>query len=156
MNNREFKYSPKTQLSKGTIKVFAVLSLLLIPLLIISNDFESLLEYCSAIFFPLLMTFSCVFYLGSWADLEIADDGIYVEFLWKNLHVPWSSIVKIKGTGFGFVHTDVVLVGAQHLTVFHRVYSLTIGSLQPGFHIHPHFLQSHELFKLIHEHRLDS
>lgn len=157
MNKRKFMYSQKTQRSKGMMKVFSVLSLLLIPLLIISNDFKSVFEFCSAFLVPLLMTFSCVLYLGSWADLEIADDGIYVEFLWKKMHVPWNSIIKIKSAGFGFVRTDVVLVDNHHLTGFHRIYSLfTVGSLQPGFHIHSHFLQSTELFKLIHEHRSNS
>lgn len=157
MNKRKFMYSQKTQQSKGVVKIFSILFLLLIPLLITSNDFKSTLEFCSAVLVPLFMVLSCIFYLGSWADLDVADDGIYVEFLWKELYVPWSGIVKIKSMGFGFTHTDVVLVENRYLTGFHRIYSLfTFGSLQPSFHIHSHFLQSKELFKLISEHRLEA
>jgi len=154
MNKQKFNYSKKTQRSKDIMKVFSVLSLLLIPLLLISNDFKTIFEFSSAFFVPLIMTFSCIFYLGSWADLEISDDGVYVEFLWKKLYVPWNGIVKIKSAGFGFMRTDFVLVDNQYLTGFHRIYGLFIvGSFQPGFHIHSHFLQSRELFQLIQKYR---
>lgn len=156
MNKEKFMYSKKTQQAKGIMKIFSVLPLFLIPLLIISNDFKSIYEYCLAVLVPIFMTFSCVSYLGSWADLEITDKGVYVEFWWKKLLVPWNSIKSIKGSGFGFVRTEVVLVDNQCLTEFHRVYGLfTVGSFNRAFHIHPYFLQPKDLFKLIHKYRSD-
>ena len=162
MNKKACKYPQKIQFSKLSCKVAIVLAVfLLIPLILKNNeptDFGSIFEYFLAMSLPpLLIVFSCVCYLGSWADLEVSDNGIYIEFLWKKIHVPWSSIITIKSIGLGFVRIDVVLVDHSCLTIFHRIYSLfTVVSIRPGFHIHPHFLQSHELYKLIHKYRSEA
>ncbi len=153
MESKSFTYPLKVQRFKYQVKFTAILPILLITLLMIRIDFKSTLEFLAAIFFPLLMTLGSVLYLGAWADLEIDDEGIYVQFLWRKLYVPWDDLVDVKDFGFSRARTTIVLVNKNRLTWFHRIYSVfTVGSFLPGFHIYPQLTHSKELLHIINRH----
>jgi len=95
--------------------------------------------------------FGCLFslyYIGTWCDIKVSDDGLHVEFLWNMLFVPWSEIKQLKYLGFypiGYwvVHTK------NSLTFFHRLYSLGTFSISPSFHIHDSIDDKNELILFI-------
>src|SRR5687768_13906076 len=153
MDSKRFTYPLIVQWSRQIIIFTAILPVILIPLLLISNDFKSVSEFTAAIVSPLFMTLSSVLYQGAWADLETDDEGIYIQFLWKKLYVPWDNLVDVKDFGVSLARTTIVLVNKNRLTWFHRIYSVfTVGSFLPGFHIYPQLTHSKELLHIINRH----
>ena len=91
-----------------------------------------------------------VFTLGDYPDVKADDNGLYVEFLWTYLPVPWEDIIEIKHFRFLFLEWWLITT-KNHLTFFHRLYSVySLKSFLPGFLIHPKELQDQaDLLKLI-------
>jgi len=90
-------------------------------------------------------------------NITVTDQGLLVEFLWKDLMVSWDKIIEIK-PAFGFFRTSrtqkhicVVLTGG--LTPFHRFFGLLYGlSLKPAFIIYPSISEYELLVETIKKH----
>ena len=73
-------------------------------------------------------------------NITVTDDGLLVEFLWKDLFVPWDKIIEIK-PAYGFLgnsrNTKIYVVLTNALTPFHRLLGLIYGlSVKPAFIIY--------------------
>jgi hypothetical protein len=76
-----------------------------------------------------------IFYIGSFPDIGVDDDGLHVQFLWKYLKVPWKDITGVKPFGPPFLNYWVITTNDM-LTLFHRIYGLySLKSFAPSFYI---------------------
>jgi hypothetical protein len=90
-------------------------------------------------------------------NITVTHDGLLVEFLGKDLSVPWDKIIEIKSAS-GFrrstknrKHILVVLTDA--LTPFHRLLGFLYGSsLKPAFIIYPSIGEYELLVETIKKH----
>ncbi len=144
MNKRIFQYPKTIQVSKVYSKTMIVIGALLLPLILVANkpsDFNSLLEYGLAISsVPLILILGSTLYIGYFSNLEISEEGLEVEFLWKRLKIPWDGIIKVKHVGFKQFGSTIILVDKHYLTPIHRIYSLlALGAFLPSFYIHTEF-----------------
>lgn len=97
-----------------------------------------------------LAIFGVVFISGDHPDVKADDNGLYVNFLWKYLPVPWEDIGEIKRCKI--LHLEWWLITTNNrLTFFHRLYSIySLKSFHPGFLIHHKESQDQaDLLKLI-------
>ena len=91
-------------------------------------------------------------------DITVTDDGLLIEFLWKDLMVSWDRIMEIK-PAYGFwgnsrIPKPIYLVLTDDLTPFHRLYGLAYGlSVKPAFIIHPTISGYQSLVETIKQHR---
>ena len=108
---------------------------------------------------PLLITlpFQPIFILIAayfFQDITVTNEGLLVEFLWKDLFVPWDKIVEIKPSyvfWIGDPKTYIVLTNA--LTPFHRFFGLLYGfSIKPAFIIYPAISEYQNLIQTIKNH----
>ena len=89
-------------------------------------------------------------------NITIANDGLFVEFLLKDLFVPWNKVIEIK-PAFGFWgnsrNTKIYVVLTDALTPFHRFFGLTYGlSVKPAFIIYPTISEYQSLVETIKKH----
>ena len=90
-------------------------------------------------------------------NVTVTEEGLVIEFLWKDLMVPWDKIIEIK-PAFGFLRISknqkqIYVVLAGGLTPFHRLFGLTYGlSLKPAFIIYPTISEYQSLVETIKRH----
>jgi hypothetical protein len=147
---KRYQYPSGIEVSKGfAVFMFFLFIVALISLILFRDRYNfSPIEFRRAI---LVVIFGCLFslyYRGTWCDLKVDENGLYVEFLWNMLFVPWKEIKQLKYAGFypighWVIHTQ------NSLTLFHRLYSLDTFSLSPGFHIHDSIENKSELISII-------
>lgn len=135
MVTKEFKYPHTIQLVKFQAKALMVL----IPVLLVAllqSEFELPHEgYRVAVLTIVLAPILCAYIVGSFCEIRTNIDGLYVEFFWKNLFVPWEEIRDIKYIGFRPFGYWIVLTD-RSLTIFHKLYSIGTFSFLPSFQIH--------------------
>jgi len=90
-------------------------------------------------------------------NITVTDDGLLVEFLWKDLNVPWDKLIEIK-PAFGFWRSPrntkvICIVLTNALTPFHRLFGLVYGpSVKPSFIIFPTISEYQSLVETIKRH----
>jgi len=90
-------------------------------------------------------------------NITVTHDGLLVEFLWKDLMIPWDKVIEIK-PAFGFLRTSrtkkyICVVLTDDLTPFHRLLGLLYGlSLKPAFIIYPSISEYELLVESITKH----
>ena len=89
-------------------------------------------------------------------NITVTDEGLLVEFLWKDLFVPWDKIIEVK-PAYGFWrnsrNTKIYIVLTEALTPFHRLLGLTYGlSLKSAFIIYCTINDYQSLVETIKEH----
>lgn len=110
---------------------------------------------------PLLitLTFQPIFILIAayyFQDITLTNEGLLVEFLWKELSVPWDKLIEIKPSYISWMapqnaKTYIVLTTA--LTLFHRCFGLLYGSsVKPAFIIYPAISDYQNLVETIKNH----
>jgi len=147
------------------LKYFVVISAFILLLDFLYTEFVTysrsgsivlaVLNVLIAIFLCSIPFLIVVYFLGQ--NITVTDDGLLVEFLWKDLNVPWDKIIEIK-PAFGFwrspqdtKNTCIVLTNA--LTPFHRLLGLIYGpSVRPAFIISPTISEYHSLVETIKNH----
>jgi hypothetical protein len=139
METRHYRYPAEVQNFKALSKFFLFLYLFLSGVGILGYQLSYYTEpvgyYYLLIGFPLAIFF-VVFHLGDYPDVKADDKGLYVEFLWAYLPVPWEDIIEIKHFRFLFLEWWLITT-RNHLTFFHRLYSVySLKSFLPGFLIH--------------------
>jgi len=147
------------------IKYFMAVSAFLMPFYLLYSLFtkHSIAEVFSSLhFLPLFIAFPFypIFLLTAayfFQDIIIASDGLLVEFLWKDLNVPWDKIIEIK-SAFGFWRSPrntkvICIVLTNALTPFHRLFGLVYGpSVKPSFIIFPTISEYQSLVETIKRH----
>lgn len=141
MNRKMFSYPQSIKITKSYCKALTLLSMLLTVYIWITakpGGYESIWEYLALIVtLPLFPTF-CFLFLYSWSDISLSEDGLWVEFVGRDLFVPWSEIVDIRYFGSTKFGSWLIRTRGNRLTIFHRLYSLFYSlSTQPGFLVHP-------------------
>lgn len=154
MDNLHFRYPKVIKLSKMMCVVFIFLGILLYPTLLLfpkPEEINSTFEYIIAILAtPSVLVLASIHYIGSWSEIQTYEDGIIIEFLWLKLRVPWEGIRRIEHVGSKRLGVTLILTDNRYLTIFHRIYSLyTVGSFQPGIHIHPYYLKPNNFIDTI-------
>jgi hypothetical protein len=110
---------------------------------------------------PLLITlpFQPIFILIAayyFQDITVTNEGLLVEFLWKELLVPWDKIIEIKPSYVSWLaprnaKTYIALTNA--LTPFHRFFGLLYDfSVKPAFIIYPTISEYQNLVQIIKNH----
>lgn len=90
-------------------------------------------------------------------NITVTDDGLLVEFLWKDLMVSWDKIIEIK-PAYGFLKSRqntkrIYIVLTNALTPFHRLFGLIYGlSVKPAFIIFPTISEYQSLVETIKMH----
>lgn len=135
MTTKQFKYPPVFQLVRLQIKVMMVLIPMLLFALLRSEYELSEEGYRIAVMTMVLAPILCLYILGSLCEIRTDTDGIYIEFFWKYLFVPWDKINGIKYIGFRPVGYWIILTD-NSLTIFHRLYAVGTLPLLPSFHVH--------------------
>jgi len=139
METKYYRYSAEVQNFKTLGKFILFLFLFLSGVVILS--YPSSGQTKEGIYYLLIgiavTVLFVVFHLGSYPDVRADDKGLYVEFLWTYLPVPWEDIAEIKPFKFIFLEWRLITTKG-HLTFFHRLYSIySLKSFLPGFLIHP-------------------
>lgn len=98
----------------------------------------------------ILVGFMFLWFPLSWPNVKITDDGLYVEFLWTYLHVPWKNIITLKLSNaepFGGVWLVIV---DDKLTLLHYLFGIFYNfSVVRAFLIHPQAKSQRELIETI-------
>lgn len=135
MTTRQFKYPRIFQIVKIQTTIMMVLAPLLLIGLLLSEYSLSREAHKIAILSIPFTILVCMLIIGSICEIKTNTDGLYVEFFWKYLFVPWEKIKSIKYIGFRPVGYWIVLTD-NSLTIFHRLYTIGTLPLLPSFHIH--------------------
>jgi len=135
MTTNQFRYPPMFQIVKALAKIMMVLIPFLFVMLILSDYNLSQEEYKIMLLSIVFAEIGGMLITGSSCEIKTDVHGLYVEFFWKYLFVPWDKIKGIKYIGFRPIGYWVVLTN-ESLTPFHRLYALGTLPLLPSFHIH--------------------
>lgn len=90
-------------------------------------------------------------------NISVTHGGLLVEFLGKDLSVPWDKIIEIK-PAYGFLRStknrkNILVVLTDALTPFHRLLGLLYGlSLKRAFIIYPSISEYELLVETIKKH----
>lgn len=89
-------------------------------------------------------------------NITVTHDGLLIEFLWKDLFVPWGKIMDIK-PAYGFLgnsrNTKIYIVLTDALTPFHRCFGLLYSfSVKPAFMIYWTISEYESLVETIKQH----
>lgn len=89
-------------------------------------------------------------------NIAVMDEGLMVEFLGKDLFVPWDKIIEIK-PAYGFWrnsrNTKIYIVLTDALTPFHRFFGVIYGlSVKPAFIIYSTISEYESLVETIKSH----
>jgi len=146
------------------LKYFLFLSTIVLLLDLIYIDFVkyphsgSVVSKVLDILFLILLwsisTLISAYFFGQ--NITVTDDGLLVEFLWKDLFVPWDKIMEIK-PAYGFLgnsqNTKIHVVLTNALTPFHRCFGVIYGlSLKPAFIIYSTISEYESLVETIKSH----
>ena len=87
-------------------------------------------------------------------NVTVTEDGLLVEFLWKDLNVSWDKIIEVRPLWMLSRHgKPPYIVLTRALTPLHRMYSLIYaGYLRPAFIILPTISEYQSLVKTINKH----
>ncbi|MFT3891971.1 MAG: hypothetical protein QM730_10085 [Anaerolineales bacterium] len=108
--------------------------------------------------FMLLYSFTILitaYFLGQ--NIAVVNEGLLIEFLGKDLFVPWDKVKEIKPP-FGFFRSHrnpkkIYVVLTDALTPFHRLFGLLYGlSVKPAFIIFPSISEYDLLIRTIKKH----
>ncbi|MBI5950522.1 MAG: hypothetical protein HY865_02595 [Chloroflexi bacterium] len=137
--NRQHHHSQFVRLFKNVFAVFAFIVPIFFIFIFFTEWFQnpvvpinSLLELVSLLIFsPICILVAAYFY----TDLEVDEDGMLVEFLWKKLRIPWNKVLQMKPLfGMKVKKQGIYVVMVDGLTPFHRLYGLIYGfSWKPAF-----------------------
>jgi hypothetical protein len=148
MTAKPFRYPPIFHIVKVQIKVMMVLIPVLLIALLRSEYNISQEEFRLAILTIILTIIGGVYIVGSLCEIKTDTDGLYVEFFWKYLFVPWEKIKGIRYIGFRPFGYWIV-VTENSLTIVHRLYAIGTLPLLPSFHIHEKLESRSMLLSLI-------
>lgn len=153
METRHYRYPPSIQNFKAYIKLFFFLYLFISGIGILTYQWANHNDQAGYYYLLLgipLAIFGAVFILGYYPDVKVDVNGLYVEFLWTYLAVPWEDILEIKYFRFLFLEWWLITT-KNHLTFFHRLYSIySLKAFLPGFLIHHKLSKDqNDLLKLI-------
>ena len=90
-------------------------------------------------------------------NINVTDEGLLIEFLWKDLLISWDKVIEIKPP-FGFLRSFrnqkyIYVVLTDALTPFHRLFGLIYGlSVKPAFIIYPTINEYQSLVETIKKH----
>jgi hypothetical protein len=148
--SKYYRYSLGIEVTKGFAKFIFFLSPVVLILFIVFRDKYNFspIDFQRAILGAIFGCLFSLYYAGTWCDIKVDENGLYVEFLWNMLFVPWKEIKQLKY--LGFYPIGYWVVHAQNsLTLFHRLYSL--GTFPPSlsFHIHDSIDNKNELISII-------
>jgi len=146
------------------LKYFLFLSTIILLLNLIYIDFVKYPHSGSAVskildilFLILLWSISMLisaYFLGQ--NITVTADGLLVEFLWKDLFVPWDKIIEVK-PAYGFWRNSrnikIYIVLTDALTPFHRSLGVIYGlSVKPAFIIYSTISEYESLVETIKSH----
>jgi len=139
MQDKQYRYPDPIQLGKTGAKVGIVLFLITFITLLAKPYFKeaySGYSYYLVLLVPILGIVGCIFYIGSFPDIGADDEGLFVEFIGKQLRVLWKDITGIQPFGPRFLNHWVITTDNK-LTAFHRIYGLySLKSFAPSFYIY--------------------
>ena len=139
MDVKQYHYPGPIQLGKTGAKFGIVLFLIIFITLLTKpylKEAYSGFSYYLVLSTPILGVVGCVFYIGLFADIGMDDEGLFVEFIGKQLRVFWKDITDIKPFGPQFLNYWVITTDNK-LTSFHRIYGLySLKSVAPSFCIY--------------------
>lgn len=151
MTTKHFKYPPIFQIVKVLATVIMVLVPLLIIIVLLQSDYNFFQEeYRIATLSIPFTILVCILIVGSMCEIKADADGLYVEFFWKYLFVPWEKIKAIKYVGFRPGGYWIISTN-NALTRFHWLYSIGTFPLRPSFHIHEQIESRSMLLSIIKE-----
>jgi len=89
-------------------------------------------------------------------NITVTDEGLLIEFLWKDLFVPWDKIMAIK-PAYGFWRNSqnpkIYIVLTDALTPFHRFFGVIYSrSVKPAFVISSTISEYESLVETIKKH----
>jgi hypothetical protein len=147
------------------LKRFIFISTIVLLVELIYLDFvkypnsKSIVSDVLDIFFIVLL-YSIVMLISAYffgQNITVTNDGLLVEFLWKELDIPWNKIIEVKPV-VGFRRSTknrkhVLVVMTDALTPFHRLIGLLYGlSLNPSIIIYPSISEYELLVETIKKH----
>ena len=124
-----------TRLDKFQFTIIMFLIPLLFGWLLLSDYSLSREKYKIAALTIVLVMPICLHTIGSRCEVKTNADGLYVEFFWKFLFVPWEEIKGVKYIGLRPFGYWIVLTN-KSITIFHRLYSIGTFPLLHSFQIH--------------------
>lgn len=147
---RRYIYSFGIEATKGFAKFMFFLSAVALILFITFRDKYNLspIDFQRAILGAIFGCLFSLYYIGTWCDIKVDNDGLHVEFLWTMLFVPWKEIKQLKYLGFYPIGYWVIRTQSS-LTIFHRLYSLGTFPPSPSLHIHDSIEDKNELISII-------
>ena len=111
------------------------------------------LVWLVVVFRALLIGIFLIITANYFCEITADENGLWVSFLWLQLHIQWQNIIEIKPTILNSKSWTSWVVLTNTLTPFHRLYGLIYGlSSLPGFIITPAISNKEELVLLIIEH----
>ena len=148
------------------LKYFLFLSTIMLLIDLIYIDFVkyphsgSVVSKVLDIFFIILLWSNSMlisaYFFGQ--NIDVTDEGLLVEFLGKDLFVPWNKIIEIK-PAHGFWRNSrnpkpIYIVLTEALTPFHRLLGLLYRlSVKPAFIIYPTISEYQSLVETIKRHK---
>ena len=151
--NRQHHHNRFIRLFKNAFTIFAFGLPVFFISIILSTWFknpilpiDNLLGLLFILVVFLIISFLLVAYF--YTDLEVDENGLLVEFMWKKLRIPWNKVLQIKPLlGIKLRKRGISVVIVDGLTPFHRLYGLIYGfSLKPAFILWP-IVSNYEVLK---------
>jgi len=149
MNRRQHSHGLIMKLFKILFSIGALVFLIRILLLIFAFVFGKdrllldVIKVSVSLIFAAVFTV-CAFLIAAYyfPDIDLDEEGLLVEFLWKRIRVSWDDVIELKPVFMygipSFGRPVPVVVLTKKLTLFHRVYGLLYGfSTKPAFVIQP-------------------
>jgi hypothetical protein len=153
MSNKIYRYPAGIRITKAICKIVIPLFVTLTLYVWVTkspNDFQSTTEYIILLITIPILPFFFFYFLYSWPDVGIQEEGLLVEFIIGFLYIPWEDLDDINYYGTLNFGAWLVKTKEKRLTVFHRLYGFIYGySFQPGFLIHKQIESGKELINTI-------
>lgn len=148
MKTKYYRYPSGIQRGKLGCKVGILFFLLILIFKNQPESYRNITDYKVMIIGAPLAIIGCLYFIGTWCDIGVDEEGLKIEFLWFYLRLPWDEITGIKFFGpkaFGYW----IVTTKKGLTPFHFIYSFGAMTLQRSFHIHPQSNTHRYVLKLI-------
>jgi hypothetical protein len=153
MNKRKFKYPQYMSVTKNIAKLMVVLLIVFTIYILITAkplDYDTVFEYLVALVSPIVMGVFIFWFIYAWSDISVDQTGLFVEFLWFDLYVPWDDIVSLQYIGSKSFGVWLLQTKNNRLTPFHKSYSFIKKlSLRPGLFIYTRSKAHNDLIKTI-------
>lgn len=136
--NRQHHNHQLVRLFKNAFTIFAFIPSIFISVLLIKwfmNPAFSIDNLLPLVFILIISPICILLAAYFYTDLEVDENGLLVEFLWKKLRISWSRVIQIKPLfGIRTRKLGIYVVFVEGLTPFHLFYGLIYGfSLRPAF-----------------------